>query len=247
VSERAAARGVALIADAVATDGPQTRDQLRHRLEAAGIPTARQALVHLLLAASLSGDVVRGPMVGADHAYVSVRDWLGPAPDPLDAHDAHARLARRYLAAHGPAAAADLANWTGVTLGTARRAFAAIADEVAPFGDELVGLAGRAPAAPPESPPAPPRLLGAFDPLLHGWRSRELFVGPHTGVVTSNGIFRPCALVNGRVVATWGLAGGVVAVKAIAPIATRARAALVADAARVLHFFGLPDRAPVIE
>lgn len=30
------------------------------------------------------------------------------------------------------------------------------------------------------------------------------FVGEHTDVVTVNGIFRPVALVGGRVVATWG-------------------------------------------
>ena len=43
-------RGVALLAEVVTSEGPQTRPQLRHRLDAAGIPTAGQALVHLLRA-----------------------------------------------------------------------------------------------------------------------------------------------------------------------------------------------------
>ena len=40
------------------------------------------------------------------------------------------------------------------------------------------------------------RLLGAFDPLLLGWASRELFLAPGGPVITSNGLFRPFVLVR---------------------------------------------------
>ena len=62
----------------------------------------------------------------------------------------------------------------------------------------------RRPAGPPPSCP-PPRLLGAFDPLLLGWTSREKMLGEHAtaGIVTDNGLFRPFALVRGRAVAIW--------------------------------------------
>ena len=141
VSDEQAVRGVDVIGEAVTSDGPHTREQLRARLDTAGIPTAGQALVHLLFAATLRGLVVRGPMVDGHHAFVAVSDWLGPAPAPLDRDDALARLARRYLTGHGPASARDLAKWAGITLGDARRAFAAVADEVEPFDDENVILA----------------------------------------------------------------------------------------------------------
>jgi hypothetical protein len=242
VSVAQAERGVALVAAAVTSEGPQTREQLRRRLDAAGVPTARQALVHLLLAASLRGHVVRGPMIGNEHAYVSVPVWLGAAPAVLDRHEALVRLARRYLAGHGPASAQDLAKWAGVTVRDARLGFDAIADEVAPFGNELVVLADSHQVA---SLP-PPRLLGPFDPLLHGWRSREPFVGEHAGVVTTNGIFRPVALVDGRVVATWGLPGGVVSIRPLEPIPAGALNALVEDAASVSRFLGFPDRPAVV-
>ena len=72
--------------------------------------------------------------------------------------------------------------------------------------------------------------------------SRAPFVGDHPGVVTSNGIFRPVALAGGRVVATWGLPGGVVTVDPLERIAPRQRKALAAEAADVLAFLGLPSR-----
>ena len=40
-------------------------------------------------------------MVGRQHAYVLVRDWLGEAP-PVDRQRALAELARRYLVGHAP-------------------------------------------------------------------------------------------------------------------------------------------------
>ena len=81
--ERSAGRGgVDLVVDAVTSDGPQSREQLRVRLAAARIPTAGQALVHILFAATMRGSVVRGPMIDNEHAYVSVPRWLGAAPPP---------------------------------------------------------------------------------------------------------------------------------------------------------------------
>lgn len=235
-----AERGVEVVAEAVTSEGPQTRQQLRLRLEAAGIPTAGQALVHVLMAASLRGLVVRGPMIGKEHAYVSVPAWLGAPPASLDRGAALARLARRYLAGHGPASAPDLWRWAGVTLGDARRGFEAIAGEVAHLGNGLV-LLGDDPEAVRGSVP-PPRLLGAFDPVLHGWASREWIVGDHAGVVTANGLFRPVALVDGRVVATWALAEGVATITPLEPIAVAAVDVLLDDVEDVLRFLGLPAR-----
>lgn len=241
VSPSQAERGVDIVAEAV-RDGPRTRQELRRLLDAAGVPTARQALVHVLMAASLRGDVVRGPMIGRDHAFVSVTDWLGPRPDELDREEMLATLARRYLHGHAPASAEDMARWGGLTIGDARRGFAAIADEVASVGD-----AGSQPRdAADASPIPPPRLLGPFDPLLHGWASRELFVGPHTGVVTTNGLFRPSALVSGRVVGSWGLSDGVLTLHPLEAIGPSDLRALRSDAADVLRFLGMADEPMVV-
>ena len=77
VSHAAAERGVRAIADALAAEGPLRRAQLRERIAAARVPTAGQALVHVLMLSTLRGVTVRGPMVGREHAYALVADWLG--------------------------------------------------------------------------------------------------------------------------------------------------------------------------
>jgi hypothetical protein len=241
VSPRQAELGVATVVAAVASGGPQTRAQLRARLDEAGVPTKGQALIHVLLAASIQGHIVRGPVVGSETAYVSVPDWLGAPPGSLRAigrGEALARLARRYLVGHGPADARDLARWAGLPLGEARLGLAAIADEVVALDGGLVQLAASRPAA--ELPP--PRLLGAFDPVLLGWVSRAAIVGRHRGIVTTNGIFRPFAMVAGRAVAIWGLPGGVVEIRPLETVGAGVVDALESDATAVLRFLGLPSR-----
>jgi hypothetical protein len=231
VAPPAAARGVAVMTKALADEGPLTRPQLRERIAAAGVRTEGQALVHLFMRACLEGLTVRGPMVGREHAYVLVRDWLGVQPR-VDRDAALAELARRYLAGHGPASDRDLARWSGLPLRDARAGLSAIASELHERGDGLVDLAARAPAA---DLPAP-RLLGPFDPVLLGWTSREDLLGGNKGLVTDNGLFRPFALAGGRAVATWRLAGGKVTLEPFARITRRTAAALDAEAADVVRF-----------
>jgi uncharacterized protein YcaQ len=231
VSPAAAERGVATVERALAEEGPLDRDQLRARLTAAGVHAEGQALVHILVLATLRGLVVRGPMVDGRHAFVLVRDWLGAQPD-VDRDAALAELARRFLAGHGPAAEGDLARWSGLGLRDARAGLHAIADELEQRPDGLVDLADRPPAA---ALPAP-RLLGSFDPVLFGWTSREPLLGTHAGVVTRNGIFRPIALVKGRAVATWTMPKGEVELKPFGRLNRADRSALDADAADVPRF-----------
>ena len=231
VSEKDVERAVKTIEKALADEGPQTRVQLRERLEGAGIPAAGRILIHLLFLTAVRGIAVRGPMVGKEHAYVLVRDWLGEQK-AVDREKALAELVRRYLVGHGPADDRDLARWAGLPLRDARAGLAAIASELEARDDGLVDLAKR----PPAQPLPPPRLLGAFDPLLLGWTSREEVVGPHKLLVTINGIFKPFALVDGRAVATWRLAGGKVTIEPLGKVTKKAMAALEEEAQRVLDF-----------
>jgi Winged helix DNA-binding domain len=232
----AADRGVAAIEAALTAEGPLTRAQLAERVAAVGVPTQGQAMLHLLFLASLRGIAVRGPVIGAQHAYVLVRDWLGGPPAALDRDVALAELARRYLAGHGPAAERDLAQWAGMPLRDARRGLAAIADQLDQREDDLAALRRRADGA----GLPPPRLLGPYDPLLLGWASREPVLGSHQEVITVNGLFRPFALVAGRAAATWTIADGKIDLAPFDPLPASVANALESEAVDVRRFLGSP-------
>lgn len=234
--------GVRVVRRELSRHGPRTRPQLRDAVAAAGVPVERQALIHVLYLASLRGEIVRGPMIGREQAYVGVRDWLGEAPKPLDHDDAVAELARRYLIGHGPASDRDLAKWAGLPLRDARRGLALIAPVLEQRDDGLVDLRERRPAA----GLPPPRLLGAFEPLLLGWTSREPILGANEqALVTDNGLFRAFALVGGRAMATWSMRSRSGRLRpedvSLAPfgrLTAAQRRALEADAADVVRFLG---------
>jgi hypothetical protein len=257
VSEDDAGRAVNVIDGALA-GGPRTRNQLAEVIGSAGIRTAGQALVYLLARASVRGLIVRGPIIGGQHAFVRVSDWLGAPPKRFqparfDRDSALAELTRRYLAGHAPAGERDLAKWAGLPLRDVRRGLNAIAGELRPRADGLAQLAvgkldagpaatdddghsRRRPGADAQLPP--PRLLGSFDPLLHGWVDRRPVLGDATAIITVNGLFRPFALVHGRAAATWTLTGSQVMLTPFAPLAEPVVAALDADAQDVIRFLG---------
>jgi hypothetical protein len=187
-------------------------------------------------------------MRGKEHAFVLARDWLGPVmgagwtPERTSpqfvsegVHPAPSReaalgeLARRYLVGHGPATDADLARWAGITLGDARVGLKRIARRLLDLGDGLLDLRKREDPA----PLPPPRLLGAFDPLLLGWTSRDAVIGEHKGLVTSNGIFHPFALVKGRAVARWRVPKGKVEIEHLEDVPKTTARQLEADARAV--------------
>jgi hypothetical protein len=228
-------RAVAAVRAALTAGGLLTRPQLRERVAAAGVRTEGQAMVHILALASIRGLIVRGPAAGRGPAFVLARDWLGSPPPVMSREAALGELARRYLTGHAPAADRDLAQWAGIGLREARLGLTRCgavqrADGLA----ELPGSPQRAAAA----ALPPPLLLGAFDPLLLGWASRDPIVGPHRRIVTVNGLFRPFALAGGRAVATWNIARGQVVLAPFAPLDAQTRAALDTDAADVTRFLG---------
>ena len=234
VSEKQTEAAVRAILGEVALR-PSTRKELAAVLEDAGLPVAGQALIHLLNAASLRAHLVRGPMRGREHCFVDAERWLERPPAALGRGELLARLAGRYLRGHGPASAQDLAAFCGITLGDARRGLDAIAADTLDLGNGIVRLRSQALT----DVPPPPRLLGMFDPVLHGWADRSFVLGAYPGVVTSNGMFRATALVAGRVVGTWSIPSGVVTLQTPRPLTRRVRDELGRQAHDVLRFLGL--------
>jgi winged helix DNA-binding protein len=240
VSPDDAQRALAIVERALADDGPLTRPELAERIAARGIRTEGQATPHLLMLAALRGIAILGPVRADGHAFALVRDWLGGDPPPVDRDAALAELARRYLRGHGPADAADLATWAGLPLRDARAGLAAIASELAERSDGLADLAPR--AAPPAT--IPPRLLGAFDPYLLGWKDRSFAVPARYArrMHPGGGIVRATATVDGLAVGTWTLPGGKVDLDLFTRVDKTGTAALRAEAADVERFVATSAR-----
>jgi hypothetical protein len=72
--------------------------------------------------------------------------------------------------------------------------------------------------------------------LLLGWRSREALLGTHPSIVTTNGIFRPIALVRGHAATTWSMPCGEVLLEHLGRITPRGTTALAADARDVVRY-----------
>jgi hypothetical protein len=240
-----AQRAIEIVERALADAGPLTRPELAERIAAKGIRTEGQAIAHLLMLAALRGIAVLGPLrVDGSHTFALTRDWLGAAPaQPLEGADrdaALAELARRYLAAHGPATPADLAVWSGLPLRDTRAGLTAIASELTQRDDDLVDLAARDPA--PDAIPA--RLLPAFDPYLLGWKDRAFAVPVQHArrVHPGGGMLRATATVDGLAVGTWSAAGGEVDLELFARVASAAKAALRAESDEVARFVATSAR-----
>ena len=235
VTAEAAERGITAIERALTEEGPLTRDQLRRRVQAVRVPTAGQALVHLLMLACLRGIAVRGPILGKNHAYVLARDWLG-SRRPLERERALLELARRYLGGHAPADERDLAKWAGLPLRDVRAGLKAIGPPLVQRGDRLLQLRAAPDAGRPRA-----SLLDQWDPVLVGWRSRQTLLEHYPRRESAEAHYRPFAYVRARAVATWSLRQHTVEIgEPFAPLARADVRALRADAADVARFLS-PD------
>ena len=79
-----------------------TRPQAYRVLEEAGIATADQRGLHILLELGMQGVLCFGPRAGRQPTFVLLDEWV-PTSRSLDRDDALGELARRYFTSHGPA------------------------------------------------------------------------------------------------------------------------------------------------
>jgi len=213
----------------VADGQPRTMAELA-RAVAPSWPTADpRALGEMLISAI---PVVQTPPRGLWRTKGGVRNvpfpsWLGREADPLpaDGSDPVGQvLVRRYLAAFGPAASADLRAWCG--LAGLPAAVAAIRGELVGFRDERGRELLDLPDAPRPDPdtPAPVRFLPAFDNVVLGYHDRSRVIDDrHRGLSVTGARL---VLVDGRVAATWTLEAGTVVVSPLGPLARADRAGI---------------------
>jgi hypothetical protein len=145
----------------------------------------------------------RGTWASSQWTWSPVAEWLPGGMPQLAEDDARVGLARRWLAAFGPATAADLRWWTGWTAGQTKQALAAIK----PVAVDLDGATGL--VLPDDLDPTPEpepwvALLPALDPTPMGWTERYWYVGAHTAALFDrSGNIGPTVWSDGRIVGGW--------------------------------------------
>ncbi|GEL26358.1 hypothetical protein PSU4_53120 [Pseudonocardia sulfidoxydans NBRC 16205] len=224
-------------------DGPATQAELAATLTGAGLDRA------LFPGTQLWTDMVRVPPAGTwdtprAHVYGLAAAHLGaaaPGPEPPDVVAAGEELlVRRHLRAFGPASAADIARWAGVTVGTVRAVLARLHLRRfrAEDGTELVDLP-RTPLPDPRVP-APVRFLSTFDAVLllgHAYRAGVVPAGYrdrvfHRSIPQSV----PTVLVDGRVAGSWRVTDGRVVVEPFTELTARQAREVAAEAERLAAF-----------
>lgn len=131
-------------------------------------------------------------------SHVAVEAWLGPPPGPPPTPD---DMVLRYLRAFGPATAADIRAWSGMSglaasLARLRPGLRTFRDEA---GHELLD-AEDGPLPDPDTP-APVRFLPAFDNAVLGFRHRGRIIDEAYRALSVDAM--RFVLVDGRVAATW--------------------------------------------
>ncbi|RDG35140.1 winged helix DNA-binding domain-containing protein [Streptomyces corynorhini] len=226
---------------AVMADGePRSMSELARTVEGRWPAPGRRALGEMLVAALVP--MAQLPPRGLWRRKAGVRNvplasWLGRevAPPSPDGSDPVGRaLVRRYLAAFGPAASADLRAWCG--LAGLPAAVAALRPELVAFRDERGRELLDLPDAPRPDPdtPAPVRFLPAFDNAILGYQDRRRIIDDeHRGLSVAGA---RVALVDGRVAATWTVEDGTVRVTPLRRF-SRAEDDAVAEQGRALASF----------
>ena len=197
--------------------------------------------VLFLLAAD--GRAVRGRPLGSwsssQYRWATLDTWCPGGLREWPAGEAEAELARRWLAAFGPATAEDLRWWAGWSAGQVKRVLA----RLGPAEVDLDGAAGLVLPDDLDPVPAPEpwaALLPPLDTTPMGWAQRDWFLGGHgPRLFDRTGNVGPTVWWDGRVIGGWASRpGGEIAVRLLEDAGADAVAAVEAAAEQLAARLG---------
>jgi len=181
-----------------------TREGLANILYDAGIKLNSSQMNHIVTGAEANGIICSGVLCGKTQTYALLEKRV-PAAKPLTKEESLVKLARIYFTGHGPAALHDFVWWSGLSVGEARQGLESVQAE---FISEMID--GQRYWMPdinfqPASAGNALHLLPAFDEYIVGYKDRTAVLASevHRKAVSSNGVFRPVVVKNGRVIGLW--------------------------------------------
>jgi hypothetical protein len=181
-----------------------TREALGKELEKANITVSAARLVHFLMRAEVDGIVCSGALQGKTHTY-ALLDERVPLSQPFSKEEALAKLAQLYFQSHCPATLQDFSWWSGLSLNEARVGLAAVQSGL--IAEEIAGQTYWISDSflTPQDTTNSYLLLPAWDEYLVSYKDRQAVLQSdnHRKAISSNGIFHPVIVVNGKVIGLW--------------------------------------------
>ena len=150
----------------------------------------------------------RGSWTSTQFRWAALERWQPAVRTDLEPAAARAELARRWLAAFGPATVEDLRWWAGWTLGATR---AALAPSKPPRSISTARPASSCRMTPSPANAVEPwaALLPALDATTMGWKQRDWYLAEHGPLLFDrNGNASPTVWWDGRIVGGWAQATG---------------------------------------
>lgn len=191
-----------ILTKALESKGQLTRGEVMTVLEGKGINTSGQRGYHILRHLALEGTICFGPMVGKEPSFVLLDDCV-PSSKSITRERALGELVWRYFSGHGPATEQDMAWWAGLTLTEVRDGIEAVRPHLTEqTHDGVIYYSGPSRT---KIKDRPAHLLPGFDEYVIGYRDRSALLSSEQtkDVLSSNGIFHPILVIDGRVYGTW--------------------------------------------
>jgi winged helix DNA-binding protein len=229
-------------ASQLATAVPDLRTKLR-LAQGKAYEATPNATSYVLMRLAADGRIVRGRPTGAwttnQYSWATLESWLPAGFEDWAVDMAQAELARRWLAAFGPAPISDLRWWTGWNAGEVKRALTEIGPEEVDL-EGITGLVLRGDVEPAKRSQPRAALLPGLDPTVMGWLERRWFLGPHAAALFDRtGNAGPTVWWDGRVVGGWAQRkDGEVVFRLLEDIGRDAIAAVTAEAERLYGWIG---------
>lgn len=222
-----------------------TRKELTALFAQNGIQAEGVRLSHILNKAGMEQLLCFGTRKGSEFTYTLLDEWI-PATKPLSKEESVIRLTLQYFQSRGPATLSDFIWWSGLRITEARMGLENLRQQLIAeqFKGETYWMSNSAAAI--KKPEKEVYLLPAFDEYFLGYRDRSAFLDPtyNKNVISSNGIFHPIIVINGKIIGTWERTIKknkiLIILKPLLPVNHKEEELIWQEAGRFAEFTGLP-------
>ena len=193
----------AILENSLRDGNHMSRQELIVKLKEAGIAVDNNRASHLLMHAESDGIICSGKFKANQLSYAILSERV-PLTKKIEQDEALVELAKRYFMSHGPATLADFTWWSGLSVSKSRIGLEMARQDLESFTSEGKTI-WFSKVSIPKIYTEVVHLVPAYDEFIISYTDRNASLGHeiHSKAVSSNGLFRPVLVQNGRVIGTW--------------------------------------------